>query len=250
MSDTITAPAIVELACITNTPHERLAYVNQRACTYKPVTEDGEEVPRRATHGFLCSSCWHKLLAALQLVPTVVMHLRSTDTGGQGMTERVQSSMAWQLPIPASWMAADDIMAALGETFIPTTASLDETRELVRDALTVWASPERVVATADGAVRAVALYRWVQTALARWPEADADRPMPAPLRCPNCQQLALWYRAPLDYLDDLEVTCGSCGHVQDWDTFTQWTQTFTDAYEQEQKAEARRVRAAKRKATA
>lgn len=238
----------LELACITNTPHERLAMVNQNACTYKPVDGDEEGLPRRAVKGFLCSSCWEKLLDALGRVAELVVHLRSTEQQGQGLTERVQSSLAWQLPIPASWLAADDIMAALGNAFIPTTATLDETRAAVSSALAAWESPERMVAAAEGAVRAVELVRHVQTALARWPNADTDRRVPAPLRCPACHELALWYRAPLEYLDDLEVKCGACGTPQEWVAFVAMTGDLTRQFEVEQKAAAKLARAERRKA--
>jgi len=238
----------VELACITNTPHERLAMVNQNACTYKPVDGEEEGLPRRATVGFLCTSCWEKLLDALERVSELVVHLRSTEQQGQGLTERVQSSLAWQLPIPASWLAADQIMAALGDAFIPSTADLEETKAAVAAALENWASPEVTVSTPDGAVRAVELVRHMQTALARWPNADSDRRVPAPLRCPNCHELALWYRAPLEYLDDLEVKCGACGTPQEWTAFVAMTGELTRQFEIEQKAAAKLARAERRKA--
>lgn len=246
----ITAGSVVaiELACITNTAHPRLAMVNQNACTYKPVDGEEEGLPRRAVKGFLCSSCWEKLLDALGRVPDLVAHLRSTEQQGQGLTERVQSSFTPQLPIPASWLAADEIMAALGDAFIPSTATLEGARAAVSAALSVWESPERVVATAEGAVRAVELVRHVQTSLARWPNADTDRRVPAPLRCPACHELALWYRAPLEYLDDLEVKCGSCGTPQEWAAFVAMTGDLTRQFEMEQKAAAKLARAERRKA--
>lgn len=236
-----------EILCITNTRHPELANVVVNPCAHRPAVEGEDGKPRRATHGFLCTTCWHKLSDALKRVATLVVHLRSIDTTGQVANDRVSSSLTWRLPIPASWMAADSIMAALGSPPIPSTAGLAVTKAMVEAAVRLWKNPETVVSRVDGAVSAVVLYRHVQTALARWPSEDADREMPAPLRCPGCQKLTLWYRAPLEYLDDLEVKCGSCGHVQAWEEFTLWTQIFTKAFEVEQKAEARRRRIAREK---
>ena len=232
--------------CITNTRHPELAHVGQMPCVYPASDEDKEAQPRKAVKGRLCFSCWKKLEDALGRVEGVVMHLRSTEGGGQGLTERVASSLTWRLPIPPSWMMADSIVHALGAPAIPSTADLDETREHIRTAVKAWTrDPETVVQTVDGAAAAVVLYRHVQSAIAGWPEVDADRLMPAPLRCPKCQSLALNYRAPLEYLDDLRVTCGVCGHVQAWEDFTEWTQEFTRAFEEEKRAEARRLRRAR-----
>lgn len=233
-----------EIVCITNGTHQEFAWsgITQHPCRHRPLVDGEEGEPRRASKGFLCYSCWTKLEAALDKAAGLILHLRSTESGSQGLSDRVNTSLTWRLPIPPAWLAADSIMEALGAPPIPTTATLEETKALAEDALHEWRNPEMKVATVAGAVAAVLLYRQVQTALAGWPDAEADRPMPAPLRCPNCQQLTLWYRAPLEYLDDLEVTCGNCGHRQDWETFTGWTQEFVHAFEEEEKAKSRRAK--------
>lgn len=236
MTETITA----EISCVTNAWHRELK--NVRSCTYPSSTEDEEGAPRRATHGFLCTACWFKTQDALAHAAALILHLRSIQVGSQGLSDRVATSLTWRIPIPPSWLMADNIMAALGAPAIPTTADLEETKVLAAAAVERWRNPEQMVSRVSGAVSAVVLYRQVQTALAAFPTTDQDRKMPAPLRCPNCQQLTLQYRAPLEYLDDLQVTCGSCGHEQDWETFTEWTQTFTKAYEDEQRAEKRRLK--------
>jgi phage FluMu protein Com len=236
-----------EMVCITNSRHPEFAEISQKPCTVTSLDPDEEGLPRRAVKGFLCSSCWEKTKAAIDKAVELVVFLRSIESGGQGLSERVSSSLVWRLPIPPSWLVADGIMMALGAAPIPSTASLDQAKDLAERAVATWRVPEMVVATVDGAVNAVLLYRHVQTALAGWPQADADRPMPSPLRCPKCEQLALWYRAPLEYLDDLEVKCGSCKEVFPWEDVTKWTGVLSTAFEVEKRAAAKARREARRK---
>ena len=238
---------MADLVCVTNTYHHELQAIGQRPCEHVSLVEGEYGNPRKAVRGMLCFSCWEKARAAVAIVADLIVHLRATERGSTGLSERVATSMHPALPIPPSWLAADNIMAALRAPAIPSTANLTETAALADSAVDPWRNLEQVVSSVDGAVHAVLLYRHVQTALAGWPTADADRAMPKPLRCTACSQLALWYRAPLEYLDDMIVECQACGEKYPWENVVDWTTALLDQHEAEKKAAAkarRKVRSA------
>lgn len=176
-------------------------------------------VPRSATHGYLCVVCWEKTVDALSRVAWLIAHLRSIESQGSALGERVSTSPERRMLVPDSWLAADGLMEALGARVIPSTASIDEAVRLAHDAVALWADVEDLVNTEAGAMNALTLVRRMQHALHRWPNAEAEfRPIPFML-CPDCKQRSLYRRAPLEYLDELIVQCGTdgCGYWEDWE---------------------------------
>ncbi len=71
-------------------------------------------VPRVATHGFLCPTCWRKVTDGLSRVGEMVVHLRSIEKPAQAIGERVSTSMERSILIPDTWVAADGLLEALG----------------------------------------------------------------------------------------------------------------------------------------
>jgi len=206
-------------------------------------------VPRSTERGFLCFTCWEKLIDSLGRLKAVITHLRSIDSDGQALGERVATSMEFSIIVPQSWFAADGLMDALGAPPIPTTADIDRTFELVDDALAGWtADTEATVNTREGAKRAVVLVRRLQTALHRWPDTEPEYRHVPFLLCPGgCGQRNLFRRAPLEYLDELLVECGTrdCGWFKPWDEFVA---VYGVIFENIQKDNTRREKAERAKA--
>jgi hypothetical protein len=153
--------------------------------------------------------CWAKTQDALSRVENLIVHLRSIEKMAQAVGERVDTTMEKRLILPETWMAADGLMEALGANVIPSTATIDEAFLIARVAVAEWDDAETIVQSREGAKRAVVLVKRMQTALKRWPDSEVDlRPIPW-ISCPNCRYAHLWRKAPLEFLDDIRVTCGT-----------------------------------------
>jgi hypothetical protein len=164
-------------------------------------------VPREAEHGLLCAVCWAKVEDALGRVEELIVHLRSIDSNGQAIGERVQTTMQKRLVVPDSWLAADGLMEALGSPAIPSTASIDEAFVIAKDAVGVWADPDPIVSTREGAKRAVVLVKRMQVALSRWPDSEVDWRRVPEILCPSCSQATLYRKGPLHFHDEIMVQC-------------------------------------------
>ncbi|WP_157811188.1 hypothetical protein [Microbacterium lacus] len=223
--------------------------VHYAAC--EDQAECGGCVPRSASVGFLCDVCWAKLTDALDRVGMLTLHLRSIDSNGQALGEKVSRSIDQSMIVPDSWIAADELMDALGAPTIPSTASIDETFLLVDDAIAPWnKNTEEMVNTREGAKRAVVLIRRMQRALRRWPDSEAEwRAIPYVL-CPTCLHRNLYRKAPLEYLDEILVVCGTngCDYQREW---FEWSalhapifQSIEDDMKRREREERRKARAA------
>lgn len=214
---------MTELVCATNFSDLLPGHLRQNPCTVRDhhtqtcLDEDCPGcLPRRASRGYLCQHCFEKLDDALRATVPLVEHLRSATIGKAPAAERVSSSMAWTLPGPEEWRAADEILDVLGAPPIPSTATPAQAKAAAVSAVALWSDPEQCVSSIIGAVRAIEFFRRVQTILARWPDSEADRTLPDRMRCHNCAQRGLLRKSPLEYLDDIEVVCPACGHRHDW----------------------------------
>lgn len=164
-------------------------------------------VPKPAEFGYLCRACAVRVADALTRVGDVIVHLRSISRNPQGIGERVDTSMERSIIVPDSWLVADSLMDALGAAPIPSTANIETTSLLVRDAVDMWSDPETIVATREGAKRAVVLVHRLRTALKRWPDTEvAWRHVPY-VKCPSCGCLTLHRRGPVEAGDDLLIEC-------------------------------------------
>jgi hypothetical protein len=127
-------------------------------------------------------------------------HIRSGDHDEM----RVRAS-EHPLPLPAPWLAADEITRLLGE-------------------LNYWPELADAVNTLEGYEYAVELIREVGTAMARWPIEDRPHRVQF-FRCLACQQLTLRYHPPTvidGQLTDTIVRCTrkECRAVMDEDMWT------------------------------
>ena len=166
-------------------------------------------MPQEAAVGHLCGTCWEKAQDAVGRAANLIVHLRSVEKMGQAIGERVDTTMEKRLILPETWMAADELMDALGARPIPSTATIDDAFVLARAAVAAWSDLEAHVSTVRGATQAVVLVKRMQTALKRWPESEVElRPIPHVL-CPICHELNLIRRAPLEFEDEIRVECST-----------------------------------------
>jgi hypothetical protein len=200
-------------------------------------------VPRSATHGYLCSVCYRRVVDALGRLAWLIAHLRSIEKPAQAVGERVDTSMEKSILMPDPWIAADELMVSLGARVIPSTASIDRAIELAHEAVVI--DVDQWVNTIEGATSAVVMLKRMGTALKRWPDSEAQfRAIPY-VRCPNCSQPHLWRSAPERAGDDLRVVCGTpdCGYQLGWDA---WTKQYAPAFAAIETDMKRREKAAKK----
>jgi hypothetical protein len=186
--------------------------------------------------------CWEKVRDAfdaegrrMSRVEELIVHLRSIEKAAQAVGERVDTSAVKRLVIPDSWLAADGLMDALGAPKIPSTASIDDTFRLARDAVQDWIDLESIVSTREGAKRAVVLVKRIQTALTRWPDSEVNWRWVPEILCPRCGQQTLYRKGPLEQGDDLLIQCAEsplmyedltypyCEFSMDW---FQWLEVY------------------------
>lgn len=187
-------------------------------------------VPRSAQFGYLCPVCWRRLQDALPRLAWLITHLRSIEKPAQALGERVATSMERSILMPDTWIAADELLTAIGAPVIPSTASIDDAISHVRDAVWAWqADIEHRVNTVEGATQAVVLLKRMGLALRRWPDSEAElRHIPF-VTCPTCHRAHLWRRAPQQFGDDIRVECGTrdCGYSLDW---WEWSRQYAPAF--------------------
>lgn len=200
-------------------------------------------VPRSATHGYLCSVCHRRVVDALGRLAWLIAHLRSIEKPSQAIGERVDTSMEKSILMPDPWIAADELMVALGARQIRSTATIDEAIVLAHEAVVI--DVDQWVSTLEGATQAVVMLKRMDVALKRWPDSEAQfRPIPY-VRCPSCNEPHLWRSAPEQFGDELRVVCGTpeCGYHLGWDA---WAKQYAPAFEHIEADMKRREKAAKK----
>ncbi|WP_295102952.1 hypothetical protein [uncultured Microbacterium sp.] len=136
--------------------------------------------------------------------------------------------MTKSILMPDPWIAADQLMEALGARVIPSSASIDDAIRLAHAA--VFIDVDAWVNTIEGATWAVVLLRRMNTALRRFQDSEAQlRAIPG-IRCPSCGETHLMRRAPEQFGDELLVTCRTpeCSFSMTWDA---WTKIYAPAIE-------------------
>lgn len=203
-------------------------------------------VPRSARFGMLCPVCWGRLQDALPRLGWLIAHLRSVEKPAQALGERVATSMERSILMPDSWIAADELLTAMGARVIPSTASIDDAVAHAHGAVEAFSHGllERVN-TVDGAMQAVILLKRISLALKRWPDSEATLRHIPWVQCPTCREPHLWRRAPERFGDDIRVECGTpdCGYSLSW---WSWSEQYAPAFEAIEKDMKRREKAARR----
>lgn len=243
-------------ACITN--HESLRAIHRadrpfpcrRRGVHYATCENPDTcrgcVPRSATQGYLCTVCHRRVVDGLGRLAWLIAHLRSIEKPSQAIGERVDTSMEKLILMPDPWIAADELMVALGARVIPSTASIDEAIRLAHDAVII--DVDQWVSTPEGATQAVILLKRMGVALKRWPDSEAQfRAIPF-VRCPSCGEAHLWRSAPERFGDELRVVCGtaSCGYTLSWDA---WAKQYAPAFAAIEADMKRREKAARKEAS-
>lgn len=220
--------------CITNHPRMRTLRPKISACTY---AED--EKPREAKRGFLCESCWLRLVDALDNLVDLVTHLRSLETGG-GQTDdagvRTAKLGFWPLApgpvaadvlfdalvdVEAQWLRAQgeenpwSSLQLLGPVGFASTATIEEVgvqvAGIVQD---VQAVREQLVNDQRAAFAAVVLSKQFGIWAARFPLHESEHRVPL-IRCRACQRQRLSWQPPRYFEDEVIVRCEWCGAIED-----------------------------------
>lgn len=205
-------------------------------------------VPRSARFGMLCPVCWSRLQDALPRLAWLIAHLRSVEKPAQALGERVATSMERSILMPDSWIAADELLTAIGAPVIPSSASIDDAVAIAHESVEAWARNARDrVNTTDGAMQAVIVVKRMGLALKRWPDSEAELRHIPYVACPSCHKAHLWRRAPRRPGDDIRVECGTpdCGYALDW---WEWSEQYARAFEAIEKDMKRRAKAARKDA--
>jgi hypothetical protein len=175
-------------------------------------------LPRKAEHGLLCWSCWEKVLDAVKVATDMMTHLRSVDRAQQIDNAGIRTAAAWKLPLPNTWLMADEMLMLLGygdgEGF-PSDANVFEV-EAITERFVDDIVPETWTASKDGAEAAVRFYLLMQTAMAQHPMKEYEHRV-RNVRCYKCRQLTLLWKPPLLFEDQVTVVCTNpkCGAVLD-----------------------------------
>jgi hypothetical protein len=143
--------------------------------------------------------------------------------------------------MPDSWIAADELMTALGFPVIPSTATIDDAVEIAHGNVETWSrNIDDRVNTIDGALQAMVLLKRMNIALRRWPDSDARPRRIVGMYCPACGWDHLWHLSPSKFKDDERVFCGTdgCGYSFPW---LLWTAQNAPRFEEFQAFVNRRV---------
>lgn len=210
-------------------------------------------LPRPAKVGRLCESHVLKLEHALErdtrghrVLVDLVTHLWSIESGGvKDDNDRVSSAYGSRWPLSESHIMANEIYTELASTAVAIANDLKisehefDSRASILDGFSVgleveivarimvemlnWIDVNVTPATrkAHTAERVVRLINATQTALARFPLVESEHRIPY-VRCPSCARMSLTWKPPLMNLDDVQIKCERCGHVEDQEWLEQY----------------------------
>lgn len=222
------------IVCITNHPDMRRIRPKIHACTY---AEDDK--PREAKRGFLCESCYLRLVDALDNLLDLVTHLRSLETGG-GQTDGdgVRTAKLGFWPLAPGPVAADVLLDALvdvagtwrrsqgkanpwrdrqlaGPVSFASTATIEEVAAEVGDLVDeLQPVREELVRDQRTALVAVVLSRQFGAWAGRFPLHESEHRVPL-IRCRSCQRQRLSWQPPRFFQDEVIVRCEWCGAIED-----------------------------------
>lgn len=227
-----------------------------RGCTYPNHDEIGSTGepspdPRPATHGVLCSRCYFQITAALEVIPDLILNMRSqiTKTGAAQYGDKITGSKSEGSPAPiqldpldgsdrlyAKLVSWSEVFAAEFKIPQPRVAVWINFREYalgfrpispedaaaITRGLTQWyldiaeriAASEHAVDFHDGLC-----YGWedktrgVYALLGRYGvEPKPPRP-PRPIVCEVCGKGEVFVKWPDKFNPDLEVHCTRCRNI-------------------------------------
>jgi hypothetical protein len=174
-------------------------------------------MPRQAEHGLLCWDCWEKTTEALRIATDMVTHLRSVERAQQQDNAGIRTSQDGRIPLPTSWLMADEMIMLLGcpAPGFPSTADVEEVDAITR----YWVDGIDLaswVSSVHGAEDAVRFYLAIQHAMAQHPMKEYEHQVKT-VRCYKCRQLTLWWMPPLMFEDAVQVVCKNkkCGAIVD-----------------------------------
>lgn len=146
--------------------------------------------------GYLTRTEWERLERAITEAPVYARWLRVAGHLKTGDPDELRvRNQGPSIPLPSTWLAADEIDRLWGE-------------------LNKWPTLEQAVNTLDGQFFALMFTREVETATAKWPIEDKPHRVQY-LRCRGCQNIALKYFPPEGAGKDITVMCTACYRHED-----------------------------------
>jgi hypothetical protein len=195
--------------------------------------------PREAKRGFLCESCWLRLVDALDNLVDLVTHMRSLEHGGgQSDDSGVRTAQLGYWPLAPGPVAADVLFDVLVRTVSAMLRDVDEespwdgleaqgplsfaSTQTIEDVAVQTAAlvgdldevREELVRRLHGAIMAVQLSRQFGRWAARFPLHESEHRVPL-IRCRNCQRQRLSWTPPRFFEDEVIVRCEWCGAIED-----------------------------------
>jgi len=170
-------------------------------------------LPREATHGYLCDTCYVRLRQALQDTTGVIFHLRSvygvlgsrTSDGSQ----RVKREPPAPLNLTAYELSEQIYLVLVGQR-IPLAARPTTVGAAVNKITDEHLSVYDVTVNSISVVRLFELVKLVNQALKMFPMSEPVRVTAMP--CPECDRRTV-YTPPQEFGAEMVVSCSVCGFV-------------------------------------
>jgi len=170
-------------------------------------------LPREATHGFLCDTCYVRLRQALQDATGVIFHLRSVYGVLGSRTTDGSQRVKREPPAPLNLTAyelSEQIYKTLLGTAIPLCAHPVTVAAAVNKITDEHLSVYDVTVNLKTVEQMFDLVKLVNQALKMFPINEPVRVTAMP--CPECDRRTV-YTPPGEFGSEMSVSCTVCGFV-------------------------------------
>jgi len=170
-------------------------------------------LPREATHGFLCDTCYVRLRQALQDTTGVIFHLRSVYGVLNSRTSDGSQRVKREPPAPLNLTAyelSEQIYKTLLGTAIPLCAHPVTVAAAVNKITDEHLSVYDVTVNLKTVEQMFDLVKLVNQALKMFPINEPVRVTAMP--CPECDRRTI-YTPPGEFGAEMVVSCSVCGFV-------------------------------------
>lgn len=170
-------------------------------------------LPREATHGYLCDTCYVRLRSALQDATGVIFHLRSVYGVLGSRTADGSQRVKREPPAPMNLTAyelSEQIYKVLTGNTIPLCAKPTTVGAVVNEKVTEHLFEYDSTVNSIAVIRLFELVKLVNQALKMFPISEPVKVTAMP--CPECDRRTV-YTPPQEFGLEMVVSCTVCGFV-------------------------------------